>query len=55
MTMRSHAQEHFKDKLDLLKGLKGVGPGTQAMLMAALAGLGQLTQREISKLVGVAP
>ncbi|HPU20602.1 MAG TPA: IS110 family transposase [Alicycliphilus sp.] len=48
-------KEHFKDKLDLLKGLKGVGPGTQAMLMAALAELGQLTQREISKLVGVAP
>lgn len=46
---------HFKDKLDLLKGLKGVGPGTQAMLMAALPELGQLTHREIAKLVGVAP
>ena len=46
---------HFKDKLDLLKGLKGVGPGTQAMLMAALPELGTLAEREIAKLVGVAP
>jgi transposase len=48
-------KDHFKDKLDLLKGLKGVGPGTQAMLMAAMPELGELNQREISKLVGVAP
>jgi len=48
-------KDHFKDKLDLLKGLKGVGPGTQAMLMAALPELGELNQREIGKLVGVAP
>lgn len=48
-------KEHFKDKLELLKGLKGVGPGTQAMLMAALPELGSLKQREIAKLVGVAP
>jgi len=50
-----HLRQHFKDKLDLLKGLKGVGPGTQAMLMAALPELGRLGQREIAKLVGVAP
>lgn len=48
-------KEHFKDKLALLDGLKGVGPGTQAMLMAALPELGSLNQREIAKLVGVAP
>ena len=48
-------KDHFKDKLALLKGLKGVGPGTQAMLMAALPELGTLTHREIAKLVGVAP
>lgn len=48
-------KSHFKDKLDLLKGLKGVGVGTQAVLMAALPELGSLTQREIAKLVGVAP
>ena len=50
-----HLRAHFKDKLALLKGLKGVGPGTQAMLMAALPELGTLTHREIAKLVGVAP
>lgn len=50
-----HLKDHFKDKLALLKGLKGVGPGTQAMLMAALPELGTLNQREIAKLVGVAP
>lgn len=48
-------KEHFNDKLALLKGLKGVGPGTQSMLMAALPELGTLNQREIAKLVGVAP
>lgn len=48
-------KDHFKDKLALLKGLKGVGVGTQAVLMSALPELGCLTQREISKLVGVAP
>ncbi len=48
-------KDHFKAKLDLLKGLKGVAVGTQSVLMAALPELGQLTQREIAKLVGVAP
>jgi transposase len=46
---------HFEDKLKLLEGLKGVGPNTQAVLMAALPELGQLNRREIGKLVGVAP
>lgn len=50
-----HLKDHFKDKLELLKGIKGVGPGTQAMLMAALPELGQLNSRQIAKLVGVAP
>lgn len=46
---------HFADKLLLLKGLKGVGPGTQAALMAGLPELGRLTHKEINKIVGVAP
>ena len=50
-----HLKGHFKEKLALLKGLKGVGAGTQAMLMAGLPELGQLKHREISKLVGIAP
>jgi transposase len=48
-------KDQFKDKLDLLKALKGVGQGTQAMLMAGLPELGTLSEREIAKLVGVAP
>ena len=46
---------HFRDKLDLLKGLKGVGIGTQAALMASLPELGSLNAKEIGKLAGVAP
>jgi transposase len=46
---------HFRSKLDLLKGLKGVGPGTQASLMAGLPELGRLSRAQIAKLVGVAP
>lgn len=51
----SGLHDHFRDKLDLLKGLKGVGTNTQAVLMACLPELGRLTNREIAKLVGVAP
>jgi transposase len=46
---------HFAHQLKLLEGLKGIGPNTQASLMATLPELGQLNRREISKLVGVAP
>ena len=48
-------QEHFKAKLDLLKGMKGVGVGTKAALMASLPELGSLSAGQIGKLVGVAP
>jgi len=51
----SNLHDHFRDKLDLLKGLKGVGRNTQATLMACLPELGNLTNREVAKLVGVAP
>ena len=47
--------DHFAPKLALLKGIKGVGVGTQAALMAMLPELGELSAREISKLAGVAP
>lgn len=47
--------EHFAAKLDLLKGLKGIGRATQASLMAGLPELGHLSRAQISKLVGVAP
>jgi len=48
-------KHHFKNKLALLKGLKGVGQNTQAALMGGVPELGKLTDREISKLIGVAP
>ena len=48
-------KEHFADKLALLKGFKGVGPGTQGGLMAMLPELGKRTHSQIGKLVGVAP
>lgn len=48
-------QEHFKAKLDLLKGMKGVGVATKAALMASLPELGSLSAGQIGKLVGVAP
>lgn len=48
-------REHFADKLALLKGCKGIGPGTQGGLMAMLPELGKLTHQQIGKLVGVAP
>lgn len=50
-----HLKGHFADKLKLLRGMKGVGANTQAVMMAALPELGSLSSREIGKLVGVAP
>ena len=47
--------KHFRDKLALLKGLKGIGPATKAVLMACLPELGHLSAAEIGKLAGVAP
>ena len=53
--MDAQLKGHFADKLALLKGFKGIGPGMQASLMAALPELGTLTHAQIGKLVGVAP
>lgn len=47
--------KHFADKILLLKGLKGVAVGTQAVLMAKLPELGRLNRRAIAKIVGIAP
>jgi transposase len=47
--------QHFAPTLKLLEGIKGVAAGTKAALMAGLPELGQLTERQIGKLVGVAP
>jgi transposase len=50
-----HMDRHFKDQRRLLDSVKGVGPVTILTLTAALPELGQLTRRQIGKLVGVAP
>jgi len=46
---------HFKDKLVLLDGIKGLGPATKAVLMSMLPELGAVNRQAISKLAGVAP
>jgi transposase len=42
-------------KVDRLSGVKGIGDITALTLIADLPELGQLTNKEISALVGVAP
>jgi transposase len=45
----------WREKDDLLRSAPGIGPVMSATLQAALPELGRLNQREIAKLVGVAP
>ncbi|MCA9233413.1 MAG: IS110 family transposase [Pseudomonadales bacterium] len=45
----------WREKLELLDGLKGVGNNTRAWLVAGLPELGRLNRRQIAALVGVAP
>jgi transposase len=45
----------WREKDDLLQSAPGIGPVLSATLQAALPELGRLNQREIAKLVGVAP
>ena len=53
--MDGHLKEHFAKQLKLIDKCKGIGPVTQASLMAALPELGTLSHEQIAKLVGVAP
>ena len=45
----------WREKDDLLQDVKGIGPKTSALLIAALPELGCLSRHQIAKLVGVAP
>lgn len=45
----------WREKDDLLKSVKGIGPQTSALLIAELPELGQLNRHQIAKLAGVAP
>lgn len=53
--MNNHIQSHFKALSERLSSIKGVGTMTVAALLAEVPELGQLSRREISALVGVAP
>ncbi|SMB80001.1 transposase [Pasteurella testudinis DSM 23072] len=47
--------QHFSDKIELIKDIKGVGQNLTAVLMSMLPELGTLTGKQIASLVGVAP
>jgi transposase len=53
--MTAHVNKHHADIAELLSSAKGIGPNTAATLIAELPELGRLSNRQISKLVGVAP
>lgn len=53
--MTHHIGEHHGDLSALLESAKGIGQTTAAVIIALLPELGHLSNREISKLVGVAP
>ena len=53
--MTAHIKEKYGDLAALLESAKGIGSNTAAMFIALLPELGRLTNRQISKLVGVAP
>ena len=53
--MEGPIKEHFADKQALFEACKGVASVTVAGLMGKRPELGELNQKEIGKLVGVAP
>ncbi len=55
ITERVAAQPQWQADSALLQTMKGVGPVISATLLARLPELGQLTHRQVAKLVGVAP
>jgi transposase len=55
ITARLRTSPVWREKDELLRSLKGIGPITSSTLMAGLPELGQLDRRSIAALVGVAP
>jgi len=47
--------QQWLEKVDLLKTMPGIGQVISATLVSDLPELGQLTAKQISRLVGVAP
>ncbi len=55
LTARLRKSPVWREKDELLRSLKGIGPITSGTLMASLPELGQLDRRSIAALVGIAP
>lgn len=55
LTARLRTSPAWREKDELYRSMKGVGPITSGTLMAALPELGSLDRRSIAALVGVAP
>lgn len=53
--LKEHIQAHHADQARLLTSVKGVGPTTASTLLAQLPELGQLSRKQITALVGLAP
>lgn len=53
--MNNHMRNHFKELVERLSNVKGVGIMTVATLLAEVPELSKLSRREISALVGGAP
>lgn len=49
------SDDGMRRKDEIVQSVKGVGPGTSAMLLGRLPELGRLNRQEIAALVGVAP
>lgn len=53
--LAKHIDTHHADLAKRLTSVRGIGPATSASLIAEVPELGQLSRREISALIGVAP
>ena len=55
LTARLRTSAAWRERDELYRSMKGIGPITSGTLMASLPELGQLDRRSIAALVGVAP
>lgn len=55
LTQRVRSTPAWREKEDLLRGVKGVGPVLAVTLLADLPELGHLNRKQVAALVGVAP
>lgn len=55
LTARLRQSPAWREKDELLRSMKGIGPITSGTLMSSLPELGELDRRSIAALVGVAP